>query len=39
LAAVEANPLLLQVEFEGIRKRLTMPPALPGEDFQLEDEQ
>jgi hypothetical protein len=39
LAAVEPKPLLLQVEFKGIRKRLTMPLALPGEDFQLEDEQ
>jgi arylsulfatase A-like enzyme len=39
LATVEAKPILLQIEFGEIRKRLTMPPALPGEDFQLEDEQ
>ena len=39
LAAVEAKPLLLEIEFQAIRKRLTMPPALPGEEFQLQDEQ
>lgn len=39
LAAVQVKPMLLQVEFEAIRKRLTMPPALAGDDFQLEDEQ
>jgi arylsulfatase A-like enzyme len=39
LAAAGAKPLLLQVEFQAIRKRLTMPPALPGKDFQFEDEQ
>ena len=39
LAAVEVKPLLLQVEFQAIRKRLTVPPALPGEEFQFEDEQ
>jgi arylsulfatase A-like enzyme len=39
LAAAGAKPLLLQVEFQAIRMRLAMPPALPGEEFQLEDEQ
>lgn len=39
LATIEAKPLLLQIEFGEIRKRLTMPPALPGEEFQLDDEQ
>ena len=39
LAAVQVKPLLLQIEFQDFRKKLAMPPALPGEDFQLEDEQ
>lgn len=39
LAAVQAKSLLLQTEFLEIRKRLAMPPALPGEDFQLDEEQ
>ncbi len=39
LAKVQAQPLLLQLEFQGFRKRLSMPPALPGEEFQMEDEQ
>ena len=38
LAAVQVKPLLLQTEFQEFRKRLAVPPALPGEDFQLEDE-
>jgi arylsulfatase A-like enzyme len=38
LAAVQVKPILLQQEFEGFRQRLGMPPALPGEDFQMEDE-
>jgi hypothetical protein len=38
LAAVQAKLMLLQVEFREIRKRLNMPPGLPGEEFQLEDE-
>ena len=38
LAAVQVKPILLQMEFQGFRQRLGMPPALPGEDFQLEDE-
>jgi len=36
LAKVQAQPLLLQLEFQGFRKRLSMPPALPGEEFQME---
>jgi len=39
LAAAAVKPLLLQIEFQDFRKRLAMPPALPGEEFQLEDEQ
>jgi len=44
LAATQVKPLLLQVEFQAIRKQLSiyylsMPPALPGEELQLEDEQ
>lgn len=38
LAAVQVKPILLQLEFQGFRQRLGMPPALPGEDFQMEDE-
>jgi arylsulfatase A-like enzyme len=39
LAAVEAKPILLQEIFQDFRKRLAMPPALPGEEFQLDFEQ
>ena len=39
LAAQQVKPLLLHEEFGAMRKRLSMPPALPGEEFQLEDEQ
>lgn len=38
LAAKMVKPMLLQTEFEAIRKRLAMPPALPNEEFQLADE-
>jgi arylsulfatase A-like enzyme len=38
LAATMAKPMLLEAEFKGILQRLHMPPALPGEDFQLEEE-
>jgi len=38
LAAVQAKPILLQLVFGDFRKGLAMPPALPGEEFQLEDE-
>lgn len=39
LAATMAKPLLLQAEFGAMRQRLAMPPALPGEDFELDEEQ
>jgi arylsulfatase A-like enzyme len=39
LAGTMAKPLFLQTEFVEIRKRLAMPPALPGEEFQFDDEQ
>jgi arylsulfatase A-like enzyme len=38
LAAVQVKPILLQLEFEGFRKRLAIPPALPGDDFQMDEE-
>jgi hypothetical protein len=38
LAAIQVKPIRLQIEFQGFRQRLGMPPALPGEDFQMEDE-
>lgn len=39
LAAVQVKPLLLQIMFNDFRKRVAEPPALPGDDFQLESEQ
>ena len=39
LAAVMAKPLLLQTEFGAMRTRLAMPPALPGEEFEFDEEQ
>jgi arylsulfatase A-like enzyme len=39
LAAVEAKPILLQEIFQDFRKRLAMPPALPGAEYQLDFEQ
>ncbi len=38
LAKVQVKPLLLQNEFIEFRKRLAVPPALPGEEFQLDNE-
>ena len=38
LGATMAKPLLLQTEFEAIRKRLAMPPALPGEELEFNEE-
>jgi arylsulfatase A-like enzyme len=38
LAATMAKSLLLQTEFREILKRLAVPPALPGEDFELNQE-
>ncbi len=37
LAAVGAKPLILMTEFQAIRERLAMPPALPGHDFDLQE--
>ncbi len=39
LAGQMAKPMLLQVEFIEMRKRLALPPALPGEEFQFQEEQ
>lgn len=38
LAAIQTKPFLLQVEFGEMQKRLKQPPALPGEDFQFDNE-
>jgi arylsulfatase A-like enzyme len=38
LAATMAKPMLLEAEFKAIMQRLHLPPALPGEEFQLEEE-
>ncbi len=37
LAVTMAKPLLLETEFKAIMQRLHLPPALPGEEFQLEE--
>ena len=39
LASTMAKPMLLQAEFTAIRQRLAMPPALPGEEFEFDEEQ
>ena len=39
LAAQQVKPLLLETEFKMILQRLALPPALPGEEFQLNEEQ
>ncbi|MCA9446018.1 MAG: arylsulfatase [Candidatus Omnitrophica bacterium] len=39
LAATMAKSLLLQTEFQGIRERLSMPPALPGQEMSFNEEQ
>jgi arylsulfatase A-like enzyme len=39
LAATMAKPMLLQAEFSAMRERLHTPPALPNEDFELNEEQ
>lgn len=39
LASQMAKPMVLVVEFEAMRKRLATPPALPGEEFQFQEEQ
>jgi arylsulfatase A-like enzyme len=38
LAATMAKPLLLQSEFKAMLERLHMPPALPGEEFEFNEE-
>ena len=38
LAAMMAKPLLLQTEFNAMRERLHMPPALPGEEVLIDEE-
>jgi arylsulfatase A-like enzyme len=38
LAATMAKPLLLQTEFQALRGRLKLPPALPGEEFMFDEE-
>ena len=37
LAAAGAKPLILLTEFQAIRVRLALPPALPGQDFDLQE--
>jgi arylsulfatase A-like enzyme len=39
LASTMTKPLLLQTEFEAMRKRLALPPALPGEEVEFDEEQ
>lgn len=38
LAATMAKPLLLMTEFQAMRERLSMPPALPGEELEFNQE-
>jgi arylsulfatase A-like enzyme len=39
LAATMTKPLLLEREFDAMRKRLALPPALPGEEVAFDEEQ
>jgi hypothetical protein len=39
LAAVMVKPLLLEAEFKAMLQRLAMPPALPGEEYEFDEEQ
>jgi hypothetical protein len=39
LAAEQVKPLLLEAEFKMILQRLAMPPALPGEEMEFNEEQ
>jgi len=39
LAATMAKPLFLETEFKAMLQRLGMPPALPGEEFEFNEEQ
>ncbi|MGH7242317.1 MAG: arylsulfatase B [Phycisphaerales bacterium] len=38
LAATMAKPMILLTEFDAMRKRLALPPALPGEELELDTE-
>lgn len=38
LASAMVKPLFLQTEFDAMRKRFAMPPALPGEEFEFTDD-
>ena len=38
LAQTMAKPMMLQTEFQAIRERLSMPPALPGEEMSFNEE-
>jgi arylsulfatase A-like enzyme len=38
LAATMAKPMLLQTEFKALQQRLHLPPALPGEEFEFNEE-
>jgi arylsulfatase A-like enzyme len=38
LAAVMAKSMLLQTEFQAVQQRLHLPPALPGEEFEFNEE-
>jgi arylsulfatase A-like enzyme len=37
LASTMAKPMILLTEFQAIRERLALPPALPGQDFDLQE--
>ncbi len=39
LAAIMVKPLLLEAEFKAVLKRLSLPPALPDEEFEFNEEQ
>jgi len=39
LAATMAKPFFIQTEFDAVRKRLALPPALPGEEVEFDEEQ
>ena len=38
LAATMAKPMLMEAEFKAVMQRLHMPPALPGEEFEFNEE-
>jgi hypothetical protein len=38
LAASMAKPMLMEAEFKAVMQRLHMPPALPGEEFEFNEE-